>query len=252
MFTQSITPNPNIPCQPGWCLQYVRQAFDLPARYGSATEAWERSTSQHKDRDFPSGVWVPVWYGLVDEPLGHVVLRAPDGSVYSTSDLGATPHHHPDLADLERYYAYYGMTLTYRGWTEDVAGYPVIASGSIASQGTITTTSEDEEMISPETQAWLKANLLSKADGAYMNNNAFTKGDGAYQNNKADAQFAAIMEALGKTLNKDDGGYIVKLVQAIKPGSTDVKAVADAIAGIIPVAIAKEVADELAARLGGK
>jgi len=44
----------------------------------------------------------------------------------------------------------------------------------------------------------------------------------------------------------------VKLVQAIKPGSTDVKAVADALAGIIPAGIAAEVADELAARLGAK
>jgi hypothetical protein len=123
---QLITPTPYIPCQPGWCLQYVRQAFGLPARYATATDAWEASTSKHRDRNFPPGLWVPVWYGLADEPAGHVVLRAPDGSVYSTSDLSTTPHHHPDLADLEDYYAYYGMTLTYRGWTEDVAGYPVL------------------------------------------------------------------------------------------------------------------------------
>jgi hypothetical protein len=137
-YTQAVTPNPNIPCQPGWCLQYVRQAFGLPARYASATEAWEKSTSQHKDRNFPVGIWIPVWYGLADEPLGHVVLRAPDGSVYSTSDLSNVPHHHADLADLEAYYAYYGMTLTYRGWTEDVASYPVINSMSIALEGSIT------------------------------------------------------------------------------------------------------------------
>jgi len=141
-YVQVTTPNPNIPCRPGWCLQYVREAFGLPARYASATEAWEKSTSQHRDRNFPPGVWHPVWYGLVNEPLGHVILRAPDGSVYSTSDLTNTPHHHPDLADLEAFYAYYGMTLTYRGWTEDVAGYPVIATTGLAAQGTITTPKE--------------------------------------------------------------------------------------------------------------
>lgn len=146
MFTQLITPNPNIKCQPGWCLQYVRQTFGLPARYGTATEAWEKSPTQHRDRNFPSGCWIPVWYGLDNEPAGHVVLRAPNGSVYSTSDLGNTPHLHPDLGDLERYYAYYGMTLTYRGWTEDVAGYPVIANTGIASQGTITPVTEEEDM----------------------------------------------------------------------------------------------------------
>jgi hypothetical protein len=252
---QLITPNPHIPCQPGWCLQYVRQAFNLPAAYPTATAAWEASSSKHRDRKFPAGVWVPVWFSLANEPAGHVALMAPDGSVYSTSDLGTVPHQHLDLSDLMNYYARYGMTLTYLGWTEDVAGYPVLTDGSIAAQGTITT-SEDDEMISAETQAWLKANLLNKDDGsqlrrdlAYQNNTLFSKADGAYQNNLSDAQHAEVLDALGKTLNKDDGGYIVKLVQAIKPGSTDVKAVADALAGIIPAGIAKEVADELAARL---
>lgn len=127
MWWQTIAPDPDISCQPGWCLQYVRQAFGLPARYGTATEAWEKSPTQHRDAEFPPGVWHPVWYGLDGEPAGHVVLRAPNGSVYSTSDLGSTPHLHPDLADLERYYTSYGMPLRYRGWTEDVAGWPVIS-----------------------------------------------------------------------------------------------------------------------------
>lgn len=136
-FTQVLTPNPNIPCWPGWCLQYVNDAFGVPAVYGSATDAWIASGTQHRDRDFPSGVWVPVWYSLDTTPLGHVVLLAPDGSVYSTSDLSNTPHHHPDLADLEAYYAKYGMTLTYRGWTEDVEGTHVIAGGALSYQATI-------------------------------------------------------------------------------------------------------------------
>lgn len=131
---QVITPNPNIPCMPGWCLMYVRQAAGLPARYATATEAWEKSTSQHRDRNFPAGMWTPVWYGLDREPAGHVVWLAPDGSVYSTSDNSTTPHHHPDLADLEAFYAAWGWPLTYRGWTEDVAGFPVMVPGGIAPQ----------------------------------------------------------------------------------------------------------------------
>jgi hypothetical protein len=132
--TQLITPNPNIPAEEGMCLQYVRQAFGLPLRYGSATEAWDNSPSQHPDRDYPQGVWFPVWWALDKNVNGHVALVAPDGSVYSTSNLNPNPvKHHPSIADVEAYYAYYGMTLTYRGWTEDVAGYPVISldSGSI-------------------------------------------------------------------------------------------------------------------------
>jgi hypothetical protein len=135
---QLITPTAWIPATGGWCLQYVRQAYGLEARYDSATEAWEKSTTKHRDRNFPEGMWTPVWYGIDIEPLGHVVLRAPDGTVYSTSDYSGWPRIHKDLADLEAFYAYYGMNLQYRGWTEDVAGFPVMEP-TITAQGTITT-----------------------------------------------------------------------------------------------------------------
>jgi hypothetical protein len=86
---------------------------------------------------------VPVWFSLVDEPAGHVALLAPDGSVYSTSDLGNVPHHHPNLDELISYYAYYGLTLTYLGWTEDIENVAVVA-GSLAYAGGTTTPQEDE------------------------------------------------------------------------------------------------------------
>jgi hypothetical protein len=144
---QIITPNPHIPAEEGMCLQYVRQTFGLPIRYGSATEAWNNSPSQHTGRDFPQGVDHPVWYGLASNANGHVVLRMSDGSVYSTSDLAPSPlHHHPSLADLEAYYAHYGVPLTYRGWTEDVAGFPVITTEGISYEGSITPAEEDPFM----------------------------------------------------------------------------------------------------------
>lgn len=127
MFTQAITPNPDIWCRPGWCLEYVRTAFGLPAVHPSATANWEASATKHRDRAFPAGVTVPVWYGVAGVPEGHVVLRMADGSVYSTTNANSnTPRHHPNLADLERIYAGAGLPLTYRGWTEDVAGTRVI------------------------------------------------------------------------------------------------------------------------------
>jgi hypothetical protein len=110
------------------CLQYVRETFGLPIRYGSATEAWNNSPSQHQDWNFPPGLWVPIWFSIDIEPNGHVALLAPDGTVYSSSDNGSIPHHHPSIADLINYYAYWGkMTLTLLGWSEDVAGYPVVS-----------------------------------------------------------------------------------------------------------------------------
>jgi len=125
-FVQAITPNPNIPCKPGWCLEYVNNVFDVSVRYGSATAAWNGSTTKHWNFDFPVDVWFPVWFSLAHEPNGHVALMAPDGSVYSTTDpYGFTPRHHPNLDDLIRAYSY-NNPLTYLGWTEDVEGTLVI------------------------------------------------------------------------------------------------------------------------------
>ena len=251
MFTQLITPNPFGPkAEEGLCLQYVRQAFGLPARYGSAIEAWNNSRSQHRDRNYPQDVWFAVWWKLAGNPYGHVAAVSPDGRVFSTSNLNPNPLKvHPSVADVEAYYARYGHPLTYLGWTEDVAGFPVIAPG-ISAQGSTTTTEDDIEMFSAEGQKWLKENLFTKADGAYQNERMFTKSDGAYQNTLLDNQHAAVMEALGGKLDKLDGNYIVKLLSAIKPGATDAKAIAEAVVALIPTGVdPKAVADELAARL---
>jgi len=127
---------------------------------------------------------------------------------------------------------------------------PTTVWGGLAAQG-----STNEGDIFMALSAEEQKRILAAADrinGRVHDVDVLNASDGAYMNKIRDAQFAAVMDALGKTLNKDDGGYIVNLVQAIKPGSTDVKAVADALAGIIPESIAAEVADELAARLGGK
>jgi hypothetical protein len=247
-YAQLITPNPDIACTPGYCLQYVRQTFGLPARYNSATEAWDASTSQHTGRDFPPGVWVPVWYGLDREPLGHVALLAPDGSAYSTSDNSSTPHHHPDLADLEAYYAGWGWPLTYRGWTEDVAGYPVIASGGIAAMGTIT----QEELVPNANDK-----VFKDVDG----------NDASLQDYllSLDAQVKALKSAVAAVPagvlfeNRVDGRNLIDWqkqlradVLGIQPGSIDVPAIAKALAEQLPKADAEALVDALAARLGAK
>jgi hypothetical protein len=111
------------------CLEYVRETFNLPIRYGSATEAWTNSTMKHTDTDFPAGCAVPIWFTIEIEPNGHVATLMPDGTVWSSSDLGTVPHHHPSIDDLIAYYAKWGkMTLNLLGWTEDVASYPVVAN----------------------------------------------------------------------------------------------------------------------------
>ncbi|MGO4583652.1 hypothetical protein AB4Z38_07155 [Arthrobacter sp. 2RAF6] len=101
---------------------------------------------------------------------GHVALVAPDGSVYSTSNLDPNPvKHHPSIADVEAYYAYYGMTLTYRGWTEDVAGYPVISVDGSIGFDSITPApapAPQEDTMTPEQMLELKTWVIDQVTAA--------------------------------------------------------------------------------------
>ena len=118
MTTQIITPNPNVSCTPGECLVYVQDTFGVGPKYLTAISAWQASTHQHPDQNFPDNIWLPVWFTVSDNPDGHVALRQPDGSIWSASSpTDTTPVHHASLADIE---SYYNGTLTYLGWTEDV------------------------------------------------------------------------------------------------------------------------------------
>lgn len=129
-FKQVITPNPEVPCTPGWCLTYVDDAFNLEAHgktknYRTALDAWGTSKSQHRDRNFPANCWVPVWFTLKNEPAGHVAILAPDGAVWSSSHpTKKQPVRHGSLNEIINYYGNLG--LSYLGWTEDVGGVEVI------------------------------------------------------------------------------------------------------------------------------
>ena len=123
-WVQIITPSPGVPCRPGWCLTYLDDCFNLEAHgktknYPSATAAWKASRYQHKDRNFPAGCWVPVYFTLSDNEDGHVALLAPDGTVWSSSHPTSNkPVHHKSLDDLDTYYG--RGRLGFLGWTEDL------------------------------------------------------------------------------------------------------------------------------------
>lgn len=128
---QLVHPNPDIWCAPGWCLMYVRQAFGAPAVEPSATAGWANAKYKHHDYNFPNA-WVPLWFTIDTIPEGHVVLRAPDGRIYSTSTPGNTPYIHPNLEHLIWYYGdrvepQYRLTLRYLGWSEDVSNVRVVS-----------------------------------------------------------------------------------------------------------------------------
>lgn len=244
---QLLTPNPNIPCEPGWCLAYVNEAFVVPKRYGTATAAWQGSATKHRDYDFPDG-WVPVWFSLATEPAGHVALRAPDGSIYSTSDDATVPHHHPDMADLIRYYSAHNP-LTYLGWTEDVEGTPVISPDNTGLSYAGTITPERFLMaLTDEQQATLYNAVLNLEGFVWKGGPSTQKGDGDPTS------------VFGRVANTQDVVPMVRDIQLAlttalpallnKPGA-DPAATAKAVAAAIPADLAKQVADELGKRIQG-
>jgi hypothetical protein len=57
---------------------------------------------------------------------------------------------------------------------------------------------------------------------------------------------------VGNTLSKEDGGYIVGLVSALKPGSQDAAAIADAVVSAVGKDIAGQVVKALGEKLGSE
>lgn len=112
-WKQDISPNVNIACTPGWCEQYVRSAFKQPAKYPTATAAWQGQEDKHTDRKQP-GVAVPVYWSVDGVPAGHDAIWMPDGSVFSASH--PTSKSPMKFANLEAIEKYYRGRLKWRGW----------------------------------------------------------------------------------------------------------------------------------------
>lgn len=254
MATQLLTPNPNIPCKPGWCLQYVREAFGIkPGVYPSATAGWANAKYKHPGELPPLGVWTPAWFYMKDEPLGHVVVHAPDGSVYSTSDPSTVPHHHPSLDDLMAYYAYWGLPLTYLGWTEDIENVTVIDTGaaSYGYDGEITTPTEEDDMFTDEDRDrldWLWTHLTPGKSGYKEAGSVALEVTAA----KTAAESALAQMLPGVSGQRNAGALYAALsgLQAA-PATLDAKELASALASALPADLAKQVVAELGTALGG-
>ena len=105
------------------CLSNVRKGYSIPALHQYAKQDWDNNV-QHKDRNFPQGCDVPVywsWTGTVDgvtKDWGHIAVRLADGRVWTDG----------------RYYAnvdtlnanYLSGRGTYLGWGELVNNIRVV------------------------------------------------------------------------------------------------------------------------------
>lgn len=106
--------------QKGMCLKNVRLGYNILPRYDDATEAW-LNTEQHKDRNVPSGVAVPLFYyyrttiGGVTKNYGHVNVQLPNGRVWSDGE------YFTSIADYEAKKA-----PDFIGWGESINEVRVI------------------------------------------------------------------------------------------------------------------------------
>ncbi|WP_407107230.1 hypothetical protein [Rhodococcus aetherivorans] len=128
-YKQLVQPNIAINENAGWCLQYARRVFGLPAVEPTAWVAWTNTQYKHQDRNFPSGVAVPVWFDWVGDVgsgrfrYGHVAVRTADGKIWSSPLSGNGRAWFASVDDLTRAF---GNGMTYVGWSEDISGTRVI------------------------------------------------------------------------------------------------------------------------------
>lgn len=106
--------------QKGLCLKNVRLGYDIAPRFNDATEAWN-NTEQHRDRNVPAGIAVPLFYyyrtniGGITKNWGHINVRMPDGRVWSDGEYFSS------IADYEA-----KKTPDFVGWGESVNEVRVI------------------------------------------------------------------------------------------------------------------------------
>lgn len=133
-------------------------------------------------------------------------------------------------------------------WDLFLSTYAAAIGGTLTTlNSNITPIQEDIFMALSDAEQRRILAASDRINGRFPDANVLTVKDGAYMNSMRDAQHAAVMEALGRTLDKKDGGYIVGLIEATR--ATDPNAIAAALQGLIPEGIAAEVVDALSKRL---
>lgn len=100
----------------GLCLVFVRDCFDIPAKYPSAASAWANAKKRHEGgnpNNYPAGV--PVFFYTPATKYGHVALHL-GGGKYRTNYSGKGTIVTANLSDP----VFRGMKVL--GWTEDLNG----------------------------------------------------------------------------------------------------------------------------------
>lgn len=102
----------------GYCLQFVRQCFDIGSYYASAIDAWNGSGTQHPgDRNPPPAV--PLFFRTPSQ-YDHVVFCCSPGEIVTTFNEDIKAYYGDAISGIER-----DFDGQYLGWTEDLNGVTV-------------------------------------------------------------------------------------------------------------------------------
>lgn len=78
--------------QKGMCLKNTRLGYGIGPVYATAWDAWN-GTIQHRNRNYPAGVYTPIFFeyvttiGGVKKNWGHIGVRYPDGRFWTDGEV---------------------------------------------------------------------------------------------------------------------------------------------------------------------
>jgi hypothetical protein len=111
---------PNAMPASGYCLQFVRQCFDVGSYYGSAIDAWNGAKVRHPgDRNPPPAV--PLYF-LTPSQYDHVTFNVSPTEVISTFNADVRAFN--GISSIEA-----NFDGTYLGWAEDINGVTIYTPG---------------------------------------------------------------------------------------------------------------------------
>ena len=120
-WVQVVQPDTTVEDYAGYCARFTWKVFQQQSiyHYDSAIAAWNGSQYKHAGEQPPSNVAVPIYYDWGD--YGHSAAWIPGQGVLSSPGSGYGQQWFDSVEACGQYFG-----ASYLGWTEDMAGVPVI------------------------------------------------------------------------------------------------------------------------------
>ena len=189
---QKTVPNFGVSAIRGWCLKFVDDTVNAPARKPSAESAYQTELANGNIRggEPPVGVWVPIFFSLTGgryAGLGHIALAKNNGNgtieIRDSETQSGARRIYYSINEVLAWFANHG--IIYRGWSywcdgvkfvEDYTPEPTPANtGLIPAKGTATVAVQALNVRS-------QPNTASQAVAQYANGQTFNYDSYTIQN----------------------------------------------------------------------